>query len=513
VEAFIYSLISEKMKSDKQLFDKLLALHLISPLGLFRIICSLLKEGVNLMAILDFARKYYALRVAANCEGEDISYKQLYDRSKAVAAYLHYVCYVHKGTRVGVLCRNSPELLYVLFGLSSIGTKIYFLNLDMSDGQLKTILGSQKIETCICDDHLEQIFDSELPLPCVLISDIVRALSHACFLHFCVRIFFPFGELVVLTGGTSGHYKTAGRKPSLFRFISPFLSLIECVRIYNYQKVYVAPPIYHGFGLAATIVTFAIGKTLYISNKFSAERGNDIISRNQIDMLIAVPTMLRRMLHEDVDDLKTLKCILSGGAPLDEKLVRDVENNLGQVLYNLYGTSEAGFFVLATPADLNARPLCIGRPIRGVAVQILDKDKHGVGTLYVKSTWAMDGMNRHWQSTGDRACMDDDKIISLRGRTDTMIVSGGENVYPEDVENILLTSQYVEQAAVIPIQSEDFGQGLEAYVVLSHPASEDEISQWLKIKVARYQMPRRIFIVKELPILQTGKIAKQRCNV
>jgi len=501
------------MKSDKQLFSKLWALHLISPLGLLRITCSLVKEGVNLMAMLDFARKYYALRVAASCEDEDISYKQLYVRSKAVAAYLHYVCHVRKGTRVGVLCRNSSELLYVLFGLSSIGARIYFLNLDMSDEQLKAVLGNQKIELCVCDDNLERILDRESSLPCVLISDIVCALSHACFQHFPVRILFPCGELVVLTGGTSGHFKTAGRKPSLFRFISPFLSLLESVRIYNYQKVYVAPPIYHGFGLAATIVTFAIGKTLYICNKFSAERCNDIISRNQIDMLIAVPTMLRRMLHEGPADLHTLKCVLSGGAPLDERLVRDVENNLGQVLYNLYGTSEAGFFVLATPADLNTHPLCIGRPIRGVAVQIIDKDKQGIGTLCVKSTWAMDGMSRHWQCTGDRAYMDDDNIISLRGRADTMIVSGGENVYPEDVENILLTCQYVDQAAVIPIESEDFGQGLEAYVVVSRPASEDEISQWLKTKVARYQMPRRIFIVQELPILQTGKIAKQRCKV
>lgn len=482
-------------------------LHLLSPSGMACFGLSLMKEGVNLMALLHFTNRYYPHRIAVSNGKQTRTYADLYKNAKLTASYLYHQKELVAGKRVAILCSNNIELLYCLFGLSYIGAHAYLLNLDMSNNQLSNIISQKKIDFYICDTEREISINSNLKsLSTKTLANYLK--SNECTTHKPIkRKRFRQGELVVLTGGTSGKYKSAARKPSVFNFINPFFALIEQIGIHRYESVYIAPPIYHGFGLAAVIVTLLIGKTLFIRPRFSAEEANKLIHDNKINLLVAVPTMLRRILENGLHKPSSLRCILSGGAPLDEKLVHKAEESLGEVLYNLYGTSEAGFFILATPQDLHQYPLCLGRPIKGVKTKIVHQDDKGVGILHVKSAWAMDHAQNTWQSTGDRAMIDGAGLIFLRGRADNMIVSGGENVYPEDVEQVLLSHPQIKEAIVVSIDTEDFGQRLHACIVTDEPMNQQDIIEWLKPRIARFQMPYSISVEKELPTLSTGKIA------
>ncbi|WP_329905324.1 class I adenylate-forming enzyme family protein [Porphyromonas pogonae] len=498
---------------NKKLLKALFELHLISGRGLLRFSRCLFKEGISLMALLGFTKQYYGNRVAVSCEGEPITYHHLYRHSHLMASYLYHHCHITPDKRVAILYPNSIELLYCLFGLSYIGANIYLLNQDLSNEQLIDLIKQKKINFCISDAEKKNVFTCNHELSVINIQSAKDYIyTDQSQKHKSIkRKMFGRGELIVLTGGTSGQYKSAARKPSVFNFLNPFFALIEQIGIHRYSSVYIAPPIYHGFGLAAVIVTLLMGKTIFLRYRFSAEAACDLVYENAIPLLVAVPTMVRRMLECDINKLTSIQCILSGGAPLDQKLVRKTQEYLGEVLYNLYGTSEAGFFIMATPQDLNHYPLCVGRPIKGVKIRIAQQDKNGTGLLQVKSAWAMDQAHKAWQCTGDRAKINETGIIHLQGRADKMIVSGGENVYPEDIERVLLSHHCIHEAIVLPVEIDDFGQRLHAFVVTDNPTvSDKEIIEWLKKRLARFQMPYRTSIVTELPTLSTGKVAPQK---
>jgi len=325
------------------------------------------------------------------------------------------------------------------------------------------------------------------------------------------------GKIVVLTGGTTGEFKSASRKPSLINFINPFFALLTDINIDRYHSIYISTPIYHGFGLASLIVSTLLGSEQFIIRKYKTEEACKLIRENKIEAVILVPLMLQRMLKHDKNALDSLKSILSGGAPLESNLVRYTLQQLGDVLYNLYGTSEAGFSILAKPKDLRIYPTTIGKPIRGVSIRIVNKNqqeaKQGtVGMICIKSNWVMDSKSNRWVPTGDLGYIEKDGFVFLRGRSDSMIISGGENVYPEELEEVLMQNELIESCAVIGISDVEFGQRLKAFVVLKEKSdlTEDKILKWLLDKVARYQIPAQIRIIDLLPMSSTGKIDKKQ---
>ncbi|MEM6755251.1 MAG: fatty acid--CoA ligase family protein, partial [Cyanobacteria bacterium P01_C01_bin.38] len=212
--------------------------------------------------------------------------------------------------------------------------------------------------------------------------------------------------------------------------------------------------------------------------------------------------------------LSSVRRILSGGAALNQALASATLEQLGLVLFNLYGTSEAGFCILATPELLSKKPASIGQPVWGVSTLIAnnarEKDSSGkIGQLLIRSAWST--RKQSWVETGDLAYQDAEGDLFLCGRVDDMVVSGGENVYPIELENILIQHPDIESVAVVGIPDEVFGQRLKAVVVLKPDAmlTLSELQGWLKPRVARYQMPAIIEWSDALPYTTLGKIDKQ----
>ena len=506
-----------------QTIRKLYLINLLTPKGLFFFIGSILSEGVNLMALLRFSAKLYPDRIAIHEKEGTSTYSKLFGDSKNLAVLLRFRYNLHEFSKVALICRNHLVIIQSIFALSRLGVNVYLLNIEMSTSQFKKIIGEKEFDLIIYDEEKSADFKEIDSQKCILsyhnvfpsINNIVKSEE---FIESKLSK-YKAGKIVILTSGTTGEYKTAGRKPSVTNFVNPIIAFLTKIHMDKYRSVYIATPIYHGSGLGALIVFTLLGIEQYILNRYVTEDSCSLIRANKIESVILVPLMIQRMLKNDKSALGSLKCILSGSATLNADLAQHTLLQLGDVLYNLYGTSEAGFSILATPDDLKKYPTTIGKPINGVSIKIVDENKQelkfgNVGMLCLKSSWVVDSEKNLWVPTGDLGYVGKDGYVFLCGRSDNMIVSGGENVYPEILELALTKNELIESASVIGIPDVEFGQRLKAFVVLKEDSNltEDLILEWLSDKVARYQIPAQIRILDSLPISSTGKIDKNKLS-
>jgi fatty-acyl-CoA synthase len=199
-------------------------------------------------------------------------------------------------------------------------------------------------------------------------------------------------------------------------------------------------------------------------------------------------------------------------------------DQFGDVIYNNYNATEAGMIATATPKDLRAAPETAGKPSGGTEVRILDDNLNelpagGVGQIFVRSGTLFEGytsgatkrFHQGFMASGDMGYFDDAGRLFVVGRDDEMIVSGGENVYPIEVEKALLTHPDVAEAAVIGVDDERYGQRMAAFVVLrGRPsATADTLKRYVRENLANYKVPREIIVLDELPRSSTGKIQRQ----
>ena len=301
---------------------------------------------------------------------------------------------------------------------------------------------------------------------------------------------------------------------SITQFLPPFYALLQQLHIDEYASVFLSLPVYHGFGLATFITSLLMGKKVCQMNHFDADKALKIIADEQIEVLPVVPAMLARLWQasQAPTSMKSVRCIICGGDRLDRKWVEMTSQHLGNVLFNLFGTSEAGFFMIASPEELLRHDeVTIGRPICGVKCKVQDVDSHGVGSLWVRSGWAMIGMKNKWQATGDLVSCNSDGCYFYRGRVDNMVVCGGENVYPENVEKIINGHTEVLASVVFPATDPQFGTVLNANVELKPDSTlnSDEIKAWLRPQLSRAEMPHRISFLS-VNTLETGKLSRQQ---
>jgi fatty-acyl-CoA synthase len=234
--------------------------------------------------------------------------------------------------------------------------------------------------------------------------------------------------------------------------------------------------------------------------------------------------MLRRLLDDDAD-LPALRAVVSGGSALAPELGTGFMDRYGDVLFNLYGSTETGWAAIASPGDLRAAPGTVGRPPLGATVRVLDRSGHAVppgvtGVIHVGGELVFDGytgggaktLSGGLASTGDLGHFDRSGLLFVAGRDDDMIVSGGENVFPQEVEELLATHPSVADVAVLGVDDEKFGQRLAAYVVTRAPVDGDELREFVKSNLARYKVPRDVVFVDELPRTATGKVRKRDLN-
>jgi len=263
--------------------------------------------------------------------------------------------------------------------------------------------------------------------------------------------------------------------------------------------------------------------------KFDPEDTLQATAEHRARVLAVVPVMMQRIiaLPDEVKrryDLSALEVTAASGSALPGELATKWMDEFGDNLYNLYGSTEVAWATVATPEDMREAPGTAGRPPRGTVIRIVDEDGNDVpegetGRIFIGNQMAFEGYTgggdkEHLDdllSSGDVGHFDEDGRLFIDGRDDEMIVSGGENVFPREVEDLLSSHDAVSEAAAIGVDDEQFGQRLRAFVVKKNgaDASEDELKEYVKANLARYKVPREVVFVAELPRNATGKVLKR----
>ncbi len=335
------------------------------------------------------------------------------------------------------------------------------------------------------------------------------------------------GKVVILTSGTTGTPKGAQRKQP--DSLAPIAALLDAIPLRAHQTTMIAAPMFHSWGMAHFLMGMSLGSSIVIRRRFDPEDTLAAIAHHRAATLVVVPVMLQRMveLPEEVlakYDCSSLRVIAVSGSALPGDLATDVMDRFGDVLYNLYGSTEVAWATIAGPQDLRAAPGTAGRPPHGTIVRLFDDHGNEVpqgvtGRIFVGNDMAFDGytggggkeMLSGLMSTGDVGHLDADGRLFIDGRDDEMIVSGGENVFPREVEDLLAQHPDVLEAAVVGVPDDDWGERLRAFVVraLDSPISDNDLRDHVKQNLARYKVPRDIVFLDALPRNPTGKILKR----
>lgn len=484
-----------------------------------------------------------AVTVAAIRDGERVglvdergplTFARLNGRSDALACALR-ARGVREGTGVGILCRNHRGFLDATFGAAKVGARVLYLNTDFAAPQLRDVCEREGVALLIHDEEYSELVRGFGPRHGRLLAwtdgepdaDTVERLLVAYSGQVPPAPSEP-ASVVLLTSGTTGTPKGAPRHPG--HSLVPVGALLSKVPYRAGESTYIAAPMFHGLGYTQMILAVMLASTTITHRRFAADRVLEAIARERPTAVAVVPVMLQRIVsvlesEPGRYDLSSLRIVFCSGSQLEAELVRRARRVLGEVLYNFYGTTEVAYATFATPEDLRDAPGCAGRVPFGAVVRLYDEAGRvvagagRVGRIFVGNGFQFDGYTGgggkeqidSLMSTGDVGHFDPQGRLFIDGRDDDMIVSGGENLFPGEVEELLLTHPAVEEASVIGVDDAEFGTRLAAFVVVRGGASlsEEEVREFVRGNLARYKVPRDVTFLDELPRTPTGKVLKR----
>jgi fatty-acyl-CoA synthase len=435
------------------------------------------------------------------------------------------------------MCRNHRGFVEAVIACSKLGAHVLFLNTAFSGPQLTDVAKREKPKALIYDHEFEE-----------LIHDASRRRKRYVAWHDAdegkaddplfedladggdVSPLSPpkeRGKAVILTSGTTGTPKGASRSQP--KSLDPAAALLAMIPLKAREKTMIAAPMFHSWGFVHFTLGMSLSSTLVLNRKFDPEGTLSLTAQHECTALIVVPVMMQRILElpqETLEryDLSKVRVVAVSGSALPGPLSDRWMDVFGENVYNLYGSTEVAWASIATPADLRAAPGTAGRPPHGTIVKLYDEDGKAVkpgetGRIFVGNEMQFEGYTGGGNkdaidgllSSGDVGHFDDAGRLFVDGRDDDMIVSGGENVFPAEVEDLLAGHEAIVEVAVFGVDDEKFGQRLKAVVVLREGASleADELKKHVKANLAGYKVPRDVEFVDELPRTSTGKVLKR----
>lgn len=469
-------------------------------------------------------------------EHGSLTYRDLEDQSNALVRAWQ-ADGIRAGSVIGAMCRNHRGLALTMLASAKNGTKLVLMNTGFAPPQLADVAAREQVRAFVYD---EEFSDVAAALPDDVI--VYRSWSESSsdnrnleeligkFDHRAVPAPTTEGGFVLLTSGTTGTPKGAPRGHT-----SPLASaqFLDRVPLRPGQTMMMAAPAFHGTGVSQFALALALGQTVVMHRKFDPETTIRLVAEHRCDVLVVVPTMLQRIVDLGPEilsqyDTSSLKILFSAGSAISPDLSKRTASSFGPVLHNLYGSTEVAVATVATPADLAQAPGTAGRAPVTCHVSLYDDDgkritePETVGRIFVASGLSFagytDGRDKEridgLLSIGDVGHFDKNGLLFVNGRDDEMIVSGGENVYPLEVENLLANREDVIEAAVIGVEDSDFGHRLRAFVVSApgHEHDADQIKTYVKENLARYKVPREVIFIDELPRNATGKLLRKNLH-
>lgn len=480
-------------------------------------------------------------RAAVIDDDGQMTFKELDDAAHAVANGL-IAAGLQAGDGIGLLIRNHRWFLVALYGAARVGAKIILLNSEFSGPQIKEVSEREGAKLIIYDDEYSAaVAAAQTPLgkfralgtnPDVAepsgstdetLAELVARSSKSA-----APKADRSARIIILTSGTTGTPKGANRAapPSL----APVGGVLSHVPFKAGEITSLPAPMFHALGFLHATIAMMLGSTLVLRRRFKPATVLADIEKNRVTAIVVVPVMLSRMLDElektdPKPDLSSLRIVFVSGSQLGAELATRAMNALGPVIYNLYGSTEIAFATIARPQDLEKNPATVGPIVKGVRIKLFDENgkevpKGEVGRIFVGNTFPFEGYTGGGgkqiidglMSSGDVGYFDSHGLLYVSGRDDEMIVCGGENVFPAEVEDLISGHPDVVEATALGVEDEVWGHRLRAFVVRAEHAvelDETRIKNYVKDNLARYKVPREVIFVDELPRNPTGKILKR----
>jgi fatty-acyl-CoA synthase len=475
-------------------------------------------------------------QVAIIDERGELTYKELDRRSNALAN-----AWRERGLKAGegvaILVRNHRGFLDALFAGAKCGARVILLNTSFAGPQIREVAEREGTDLLVYDDEyaetLEGIDDPPHGRFRAWVDDPEDADDTLDALIEGGDDSAPPSadegpKITILTSGTTGTPKGAPRSEP--RSLGLIGGLLSKVPFRARQTTELCVPMFHALGFMQAMVAIGMGSTMVVRRRFDPEKTLESLEEHKADAMVVVPVMLRRILDVGEDkikerDLSALKIIFISGSALGAELAERALDVFGPVVYNLYGSTEIAYATIATPDDLTTDSSTVGKVVRGTVVKIYDNEEEKElpvgesGRIFVGNSSQFEGYTGGGNkdvidglmASGDVGHFDEDGRLFIDGRDDEMIVSGGENVFPAEVEELLARHESIDEAAALGVDDEKFGQRLKAFVVKKGDAelSEDDVKKYVKENLANYKVPREIVFVDELPRNQTGKVLKR----
>jgi fatty-acyl-CoA synthase len=468
-------------------------------------------------------------------ERGSLTWKRLQERSNALAHSFEALG-IGPGDGIGVMARNHRGFLETTLAAAKIGASALYLNTMFAGPQLVEVMKREGPKALVYDEEFTDLLagvepgvkrivawhDGAPPAGATTVEQLIADGDPSDLAPPPDKARF-----VILTSGTTGTPKGAQRTSP--DGLMTLASLLDMIPYRRGSTMMIAAPLFHSWGFLHFVMALPTTSTMVLRRRFDPEETLKAIERSRADVLAVVPVMIQRILglpDETLEryKLSSLKIAALSGSALPGELAIEWMDRFGDNIYNLYGSTEVSFATIATPTDLRAAPGTAGRPPRGTTVRLFGEDGKDVGPgevgrIFVGNDMKMEGYTGGGNkeaiegllSSGDVGHFDPDGRLFVDGRDDEMIVSGGENVFPREVEDLLADLEGVTEVAIIGVEDEKFGQRLKAFVVLEDGASlsHADLAAHVKANLASYKTPREVEFLDELPRNATGKVLKR----
>jgi acyl-CoA synthetase (AMP-forming)/AMP-acid ligase II len=469
-------------------------------------------------------------------ERGSLTFEQLHRRSNALAHAFEQMG-IGPGDGVGIMCRNHRGFIETTLAAAKLGASALYLNTMFAGPQLAEVTRREGPKALVYDEEFTELLDgvdesvqrvvgwSEGETGAATLDSLISSASDE-------NLKPPPDKprFVILTSGTTGTPKGAQRSSP--DGLLALAALIDKIPYRSRETMMVAAPLFHSWGFFHFVMSLPTASTLVLRRRFDPEETLRAVRDHRAQVLAVVPVMLQRILQLPEEtlasyDLSSLRITSLSGSALPGELALAWMERFGDNIYNLYGSTEVAYATVATPADLWGASGTAGRPPRGTVVRLYDEEgrevpKGEVGRIFVGNEMSFEGYTGGGSkdaidgllSSGDVGHIDPAGRLFIDGRDDEMIVSGGENVFPREVEDLLADHEAVVEVAVIGVEDEEFGQRLKAFVVVEDEVSvsDEDLKAHVKAHLAGYKAPREVEFLPELPRNATGKVLKRELH-
>ncbi|HEX5609156.1 MAG TPA: AMP-binding protein [Solirubrobacterales bacterium] len=495
-----------------------------------------LRWGASPATGIATAAIHHPHEIAVIDELGSISFERLHRRSNALADSFAAMG-IGYGDGVGIMCRNHRGFLEATLAAAKLGASALYLNTMFAGPQLAEVTRREGPKALVYDAEFAGLLEG--------VDDSVDRVVAWCDEEaeaggeVTLEQLIAAGDesnrkpppdkprFIILTSGTTGTPKGAQRSSP--DGLLTLAALIDRIPFRSRETIMVAAPLFHSWGFFHFVMSLPTASTLVLRRRFDPEETLRAVQGSRAQVLGAVPVMIQRILglpDETLDsyDLSSLRITSLSGSALPGELAIAWMDRFGDTVYNLYGSTEVAYATVATPEELRAAPGTAGRPPRGTKVRLYDEEgrevpQGSVGRVFVGNDMSFEGYTGGGGkevidgllSSGDVGHIDSEGRLFVDGRDDEMIVSGGENVFPREVEDLIADFDGVVEVAVIGVEDAEFGQRLKAFVVIESGAEigSEHLTAHVKANLASYKSPREIEFLEELPRNATGKVLKR----